>query len=634
MTANKQTPNNTTKFIFCLLGICCCLPWNFFMSSYDYYLIRLYIPEEINQDKGAEIEEIKPAEEIQKLTQCEQYMKIVEFTQDNDETDSLDNQTDTNDIASSNLLTTDDNETAVEPVLINDVTDNIDSSTTVNWLSKTCRCETEPESNIKPIAYWGTSVEESIILDDLNFGAYAMENQIDNLYKEYKTYSIDVKPKNTESEKPKIHQTYIQFWNSALSFVTMGTMLFSSIISNQDWLLKKFTQYQRAIYANYITIACLITTILMIYSSFAVGSFFIITLLVIVVMNLSTGVFQTTCFQMGPQQAPILFQSFIAGQAASGIIANVLAMLASFIVENIYQAPRTDQDKFDMNNLLSLMFFSVGVVTVFCALFSWKKLISMGLLKKGRENQDDDQSKEPLKENSKEIEAEEIPQIKSKMDIIIEGKAYYFSIWLCYSVTLALFPTLVIEAKSANIIPSQDGCGIYQFNPIFFKGAVLLMFNVGDFIGRIYTDQMFFFGITERNAGPKAKNQCLRLVFLRLLVFLPIFYLSNVTGFRRIPWIANDYVLIIAMLFFGASNGYLSTKAFMYAPQVFKKSEEIGIAGGLNVTFLTAGLLSGATLSFLSKAVLTYFQNNTFDGHVKGMIFDAAYNCLDQCKRM
>lgn len=40
-SSKKNVVNTTTKIIFTFLGITTCLPWNFFMSSYDYYMVKL-----------------------------------------------------------------------------------------------------------------------------------------------------------------------------------------------------------------------------------------------------------------------------------------------------------------------------------------------------------------------------------------------------------------------------------------------------------------------------------------------------------------------------------------------------------------------------------------------------------------
>lgn len=88
------------------------------------------------------------------------------------------------------------------------------------------------------------------------------------------------------------------------------------------------------------------------------------------------------------------------------------------------------------------------------------------------------------------------------------------------------------------------------------------------------------------------------------------------------------------MLVFSTTNGYLSTKAFMYAPSMFKNPANMGVAGGLNVSFLTFGLLSGALLSFPVTEVYKNIQNSVEHQHLQNMLLESAYDCLSACNNL
>lgn len=85
------------------------------------------------------------------------------------------------------------------------------------------------------------------------------------------------------------------------------------------------------------------------------------------------------------------------------------------------------------------------------------------------------------------------------------------------------------------------------------------------------------------------------------------------------------------MFLFGASNGYLSTKAFIFGPERMETNNDKAIAGGMNVTFLTLGLMSGAACSFLTKSIMVSLSNSVLYGQKHLLLMKSVLSCYEMC---
>lgn len=428
-----------------------------------------------------------------------------------------DSETDFN--VSDNVLNLSDNELIIDDIPNQRKRRDIP---TQNWIeiNNLCHCKAEDS---KQLALYGNNDNNKVKLQELDFTYYAQKQLNDELYEKY--YNSSLK-QPSDSPVTQTIQTYKIFWNSSLSFVTMGTMLLSSIISNSSWFNGfKMSQITLAIYALFCSTGCLVITILMIYWEMAVKSFFFLTLFVVVVINISTGVYQTICFKVGSCQPEELFQLFIAGQAASGCIGNIVGALGSKIVESMFPAERTSEENMTMNQYLATGFFLVGILSILITISGMRKLVKMKIFESESDqnneihpkmedsmirsqmshqgpatlNDSDRAENESLiiniqkehetssdsSKSSTQAPAHDLEQLEERNEpvlstvaIIKKSGEYYFSIWLCYTVTLSVFPTLVSQVKSSSIFPGSDkgadSCGVNVFNPIFLKAFVFL----------------------------------------------------------------------------------------------------------------------------------------------------------------
>jgi len=533
-TTPKFKDLGKTKYILLLAGITTVLPWNFFMSAYDYYQVKLTL-EDPSVDKNHIYD-----------TACDKLL--------------------------------------------------------LKFNNESCTCE--DKTPLWMTANFNTETKNTDFSADLT--------KANELYKS--TFIKD----STGGKTTTVKQNYTIFWNSFLSFVTMGTMVITSAFSNSDWLMKKFTSYERVTKPLIGELVCLIATVIQIYiTGLGVPAFFTITMIIVLLINVCGGIFQTTMFQVCGVLPMSLFNMFIQGQAIGGVFANLLAYFGSIIVEKIF----TD-DKLRMNNVLATGFFLCGAVFVLLTYFGYIQMLGLESYKhfsSSKENSEDE--KLPLAEL--ETQTENL----SATDLILKAKYHLAAIWLIFTVTLALFPTMVALVKSSFLYNYKDSCGLDTFSPKFFKLAVLLTFNLGDFLGRGLAGTKYKFGITDENSGIRV----FIMSIIRVIFYILIFY-CNITGNRRHGafW-SNDFIFIIIMILFGVTNGYISALAMQYAPTVVSNPAHKGRIGGICVVFLTLGLLTGAALSFVITATTTGTCNEQVKLVATQKLGDALKRCVDVC---
>jgi len=145
-----------------------------------------------------------------------------------------------------------------------------------------------------------------------------------------------------------------------------------------------------------------------------------------------------------------------------------------------------------------------------------------------------------------------------------------------------VFTEEILSVRAAETSPRL-------FQPACFIPLGFLMWNAGDFVGRMAT------------AIPRLSiRQRPLLVFilsiLRLL-FLPLYLLCNIRGRGAI--ISSDiFYLFVVQFLFGVSNGFLGSTCMMAASE-WVDPEEREATGGFMGLCLVGGLTTGGFLSFL-----------------------------------
>ncbi|XP_075454941.1 equilibrative nucleoside transporter 1 [Ascaphus truei] len=156
------------------------------------------------------------------------------------------------------------------------------------------------------------------------------------------------------------------------------------------------------------------------------------------------------------------------------------------------------------------------------------------------------------------------------------------SVCFVFTVTIGIFPAVTADTKSS--IAGTSNWGTY-----FIPVSCFLLFNLCDWAGR---------SLTAVCMWPGKDSKLLPVMVAARVVFVPLFMLCNVHPRRNLPpYLAHDAWFICIMLVFGVSNGYLASLCMCFGPKKVA-AHEAETAGAIMAFFLSLGLALGAGFSF------------------------------------
>lgn len=171
---------------------------------------------------------------------------------------------------------------------------------------------------------------------------------------------------------------------------------------------------------------------------------------------------------------------------------------------------------------------------------------------------------------------------------------YNFAVGYVFAITLSVFPPITVSIQSTN--PAT--------HPLLFSAFHFLVYNIGDFLGRSVCSipRLLIW----------SANKLLVLSLARTL-FIPLFLLCNVQWAHPTalgPVITSDVLFMLVLLFFGVSNGYISSMCMVAAPSVAHnprlkgRAEDVDIAATVASFCLVGGLTLGSVASFAVRAAV------------------------------
>ncbi|CAN7937563.1 unnamed protein product [Ixodes hexagonus] len=166
--------------------------------------------------------------------------------------------------------------------------------------------------------------------------------------------------------------------------------------------------------------------------------------------------------------------------------------------------------------------------------------------------------------------------------------AQCLNVFLIFFVTLAAFPAVTSDVKVLD--PN------FFLNEKYFTAvACFFFFNFFAMLGNILP-------IWVRWPGPRF----LWVPVVLRLVFLPLFLLCNyLPTERQLPvWISNDWGYVVAMVVFAWSSGYLSSLAMIYAPRAVRSPQHAPVAGMMAAFCLVLGIFVGGNAAFLGPRIV------------------------------
>lgn len=310
-----------------------------------------------------------------------------------------------------------------------------------------------------------------------------------------------------------------------------------------------------------------------------------------VVLSIVSGTALSTAFMMKSFYAlvslfPVKYvPAFNGGQAVAGVLISFVSLLSQLM---------SAQSQNDSIMLKSVVFyFSSSSVILVVTLFGFHWLSRQQDYQSAMSAMKPEHS--TIKKNLRTFRV----GIKTIWDLCV-------GIMMVLTVTIAVISSYITQVKST-------GSGTWAE---IFRPVALLMFNIGDVVGRWL---LAFPALTFRRRSRKP----LILPWLRLLVFVPLFLMSNIDiepkllG-RLLPTlIKSDWLYLIVSFGFGLSGGYASTSLMMVAPDQTQRRftenelgpiEELeaakGHSGSIMGLFINIGLVLGSVGSFILRAIV------------------------------
>ena len=179
----------------------------------------------------------------------------------------------------------------------------------------------------------------------------------------------------------------------------------------------------------------------------------------------------------------------------------------------------------------------------------------------------------------------------STLTILKLSWVYLLSIFITFSVTLTIFPSVAVLIKSEASNSGSDWATKY-FTPV----SVFLLFNVGDLFGRGLAS---WIKMPRRSTLGKA---IVLIASLSRILFVPLFLYCNIDSDKhRTVVFKSDADFITFMALFAISNGYIGNICMLHGP---KSSPEKELQEAIAL-ILIAGLVVGTGVgSFLSYPVV------------------------------
>jgi len=239
-----------------------------------------------------------------------------------------------------------------------------------------------------------------------------------------------------------------------------------------------------------------------------VMGFFVLTVIVIVLNNMATGIFQGAIFGVAGIVGQKYTHGLMMGQAWAGIFAAVASIVTQSGNGNVQQS--------------GFAYFLIAAIVILISLTAYCGLFRLPLVKYCVQRVKDRVEKENAAGNKKlDVETDEAtpllarggPQSVPYWQIFKQIAPLCFSVSYIFVVTLALFP-----AVTGNIRSVYESTGSKWTTTFFSPLVCFLVFNAGDLGGRIMAGHWKMVS---------AKGWGLPLLVIGRTVFIPLFMMCN-----------------------------------------------------------------------------------------------------------
>ena len=293
--------------------------------------------------------------------------------------------------------------------------------------------------------------------------------------------------------------------------------------------------------------------------------FYFVTLISVVAINVNAAIFQGGLLGVAGKFPPRYIGGVLSGQSLGGIFASATNVLFIAVGGGAVLAA-------SCSFLIAVLFLGTAL-----AAYAWVTRLEFFQFYVGDEGQQSGKkAAKPTEapateENGVPEDSKLVPEVEVKgkpamptrkpnpLLILLKISLYAASVFLVFVVTLGAFPAVTVLVKSTS--EAKDRWTQDFFVPV----TCFLLFNVGDWLGRI---------LAERLQWPRPGRLGATIMFVLCLLrfaFIPLFMLCNVNPSEHRPLpvaFHSDAAYVVIMILFSVTNGYAASITMMSAPQV------------------------------------------------------------------
>ncbi|XP_037944695.1 equilibrative nucleoside transporter 1 [Teleopsis dalmanni] len=380
-----------------------------------------------------------------------------------------------------------------------------------------------------------------------------------NMFITAKSYFVDYKL-STHNGTNTTHTVYASNFMQYISFASqIPNLIFNwlNVFVNLGGDLTK-----RIVYSILVEIVLFIITVVlaMLDTASWPGTFFYITMITVIILNMANGIYQNTIYGM-VATLPIKYTgAVVLGSNISGLFATIMQICSSYMFSSLKTG--------------AIYYFITAMLVLLVCFDTYFAL--------------------PLNKFYRYYESLREKDANKKSNVSVGKIPYWtvfklagpqlFNIFFTFFVTLSVFPAIHSDIRLVNtdfFIPSE----------LFTSITCFLTFNLFAMLGSLCTSWVKW---------PSSKYLVVPVV-LRA-VFLPLFVFCNYLPkgvVRVLPvFITNEWIYWFIAITMSFSSGYLSSLGMMYAPQTVPSKYQL-TAGMFAAAMLITGIFTGVLFSFV-----------------------------------
>ena len=360
-----------------------------------------------------------------------------------------------------------------------------------------------------------------------------------------------------------------------------SAILTTSTVPNMGVMLVLTKLHERASYPKRIVVSLvlylatftLLAMSTVLFLDVSANGYFAFILLMVLISSTGTAFFQNGLFAFASGFGSGEYtQGIMVGQGIAGVLPCIVQIVSVLSVHEDDGDPSAIQESPKAAFIYFLTATGISAVALAAFLYLLRQRHRPLVAKAALESMDD---------------AEEMAELERKqvglLEMFKKTKWFAMGVFMTFALTM-MYPVFTQEILSVQ--PSETASRLFQ--PACFIPLGFLAWNAGDLIGRSMPliPQMKLVG------SP-------RTMFVGSLlrgVFIPMYLLCNIRG-QGAAINSDLFYLLVVQLFFGITNGYISSISMMGAPEWVDESEKEA-AGSFMGLCLVGGLTFGSILSF------------------------------------